>query len=117
MKKLAVILLFAAAILGCQSCGSINQDPNIREEPGAEDCPAFCDQMAELGKTDPVCLEYLLDAPDGGTEKCVEWCVSSQKNSVQLNPGCMAKVSRCDQVDCASRILPNECTDLDNMCK
>ncbi len=121
MKKLIVTLLIALMGLGCQSCGATNVEPNIREEPGAVDCPAFCDRMVELGKTDPTCLDYLLLEPDAGddagTGQCVAWCVNAQKNSVQLNPGCMAKVSRCDQVDCASRISPSECTNLDIVCK
>lgn len=115
MKKISVLILLAILGLGCKSCGTVDKSPNIREQPGAEDCPTFCDKMQELGQTDSECLDYLLGEED--VSMCIEWCVHSQKNSVQLNPACMAKVSRCDQVDCASRIPPDQCVDLDSLCK
>ena len=114
MKKLIAILILTIFTFGCKSCGVVDKSPNIREQPGAEACPIFCDKMQELGSTDNECKEYLLG--EKTTNLCIEWCVSSQKNSIQLNPACMAKVSRCDQVDCASRISPDQCLDLDSLC-
>jgi len=111
-----LILLVAILCVGCYSCGTNGIEPNIREQPGANDCSTFCNVMVTLSKTDQSCKDYLLDSPNGGPEKCVEWCVYTQKNSVQLNPGCMAKVTNCSQIDCASRIAPNECTNLDLLC-
>ena len=116
MKKIIITsLLITILFLGCKSCGSpVDKTPNIREEPGKEACPAFCDHMLSLGQNDPSCLEYLLGETD--TKLCVEWCVHSQENSIQLNPACMSTVSRCDQVDCASRIAPDQCVDIDTLC-
>ena len=112
MKVLSLLIAFLC--VGCYSCGTNNQEPNIREEPGANDCPAFCNKVVELNKTDSICKDYLLDDP--GPTMCIEWCVNAQKNSVQLNPGCMAKISSCSQIDCASRITLSKCNDIDKLC-
>ncbi len=114
MKVLSLLIVLLC--VGCYSCGTSNQEPNIREEPGANDCPAFCNKVVELSKVDLKCTDYLLDAPNNSPNLCIEWCVNAQKNSVQLNPGCMAKVSSCSQIDCASRIAVDQCTNLDKSC-
>lgn len=130
MNKHTFFAFFAVIFtFGCQACGiGCGPEPNIREEPGAKDCPAFCNHMKDLSIIDTLCLDYLPEpppdsgiiVPDGGdirVDFCIQWCVNTQKNSVQINPLCMSRVSSCDQVDCASRIAPADCIDLDNKCK
>jgi uncharacterized lipoprotein NlpE involved in copper resistance len=124
-KKMIITVSLVIGLLGCGACGNHTQEPNIREMPGAEHCPDFCALMTDKGKTDSVCQEYAdpttVALDDGGSVvmSCTDWCVFEQKNSIQLNPGCMAKVSRCDQIDCASRLNDSQCTstaEVDKLC-
>ena len=115
-------MILMPTIIGASCAGRDPAQPYIREEPGKEACPTFCEHALDLGQTkqDVECFQYLGDM-DAGTDaavaECTKWCVDTQLNSVQLNPACMAKVSTCSQVDCASRITPENCTNLDTICK
>lgn len=124
MKKLLaiLILMLMPALVGASCTGRDPAKPYIREEPGKEACPTFCEHALDLGvtKQDKECFQYLGDM-DAGAEaavaECTKWCTETQENSVQLNPPCMAKVSTCSQIDCASRIDPTNCVNLDEVCK
>jgi len=115
-----IILLFFTG----SSCTNKNSGKlNIREQPGIEFCPIWCEQMVELAKTDPqpeICeiyLEPIVLENNAGTLSCTQFCEYEMKNSIQLNPECMSKVSRCDQVECASLLEFGKCEQIEEECK
>lgn len=123
LSILAMILISAGSCTGSNNSNNISPDLNIRVQPGIEYCSPWCEHMEKLSKTDPepeLCTIYLEDITlqdDAGTMDCVQFCEYQMKNSIQLNPQCMVRVSRCYQVECASLLNEQECTNLDAKCR
>jgi len=127
MKNKFSTLILIALITLCigSSCTSknSNSDLNIREQPGIEYCPVWCQVMTELVKTDPnpeICNLYLEPTVlenDAGTLDCIQFCEYEMKNSIQLNPECMSKISRCNQIECASLLELGKCEQIEEKCK
>ena len=118
MKFLRIISLALIAItvsLGCANCGQKDDDtPYIRTMPSIERCGDMCDKFVELN-----CIGYYEDIEidcsnsaysgmeqckdaEGGIAMldCVGFCEYEMKNSVQLNPGCLAdNLAACSEIE------------------
>ncbi|HUU87021.1 MAG TPA: hypothetical protein VMX17_04620 [Candidatus Glassbacteria bacterium] len=121
-KFLILIIIVILTFFTGSSCTNNNNGKlNIREQPGIEYCSTWCSHMIELVPTDPnpeiceVYLEPIVLENDAGTLSCTQFCEYEMKNSIQLNPECMSKVSQCDQIECAS--LLESCEQIEERCK
>lgn len=116
LKRFIPLALISVAVsLGCANCGpKEGESPYIRTMPGIERCGDMCDKFVELD-----CVGYYedieLDCSDsayigmeqckdteGGiaTLDCVGFCEYEMKNSVQLNPGCLAdNLVACSEIE------------------
>lgn len=117
------LLIIFTTLLGCSSClGTDVIEPNIRTQPGIEYCDNWCKHMQDLTTVDihpEICKAYLEPITlqeDAGVLDCKGFCEYEMSNSVQLNPQCMSEVLRCSQVECASRLSPEQCTNLSSLC-
>ncbi len=105
MKKY-LLLIISLLLIGCANCSSSNSDaPYIREQPGVSYCDDMCAVFQKLD-CKPYYEDIEINLEDGGTSimTCTEFCVYELKNSVPLNPECIAKTL-------------TKCEDIENICK
>jgi len=96
MKSL-ILSLCVALLLGCAHCASPDLPPNIRTQPGIEDCGKMCDLFKTMD-CKPYYEDIILD--DGGTMTCTAFCVYELQNSVPLNPTCIVQTLKtCDEIE------------------
>jgi len=114
MKYLFVMSLGLILIItGCATCGSAEPPPNVRIQPGLEYCGAMCQRFTDLKCTgyyediqidcsiDPI-YKKTMECNDAGmlTITCTQFCEYEMRNSVQLNPQCLAEqTNTCDQIE------------------
>lgn len=115
MKNLAsavIATLIIFIIFG--GCGPKDgPEPNVRVQPGIERCGEMCQIFEDMN-----CVGYYEDLPidcdsdpvykdfeiceNGGMAmlNCTAWCEYEMRNSVQLNPGCLAdNLATCDEIE------------------
>jgi hypothetical protein len=107
MKLFNMAAIIALTFVGCAHCGTSDEAPYIRTQPGIEYCGDMCNKFKELKCTGyyedldidckkdlvysdmQICKDAL--AADSGMAKltCVQFCEYEMKNSVQLEPKCL----------------------------
>lgn len=105
MKILNMLIIFFS-LVGCAHCGLRGDEPNVRTQPGIEYCGAMCQVFKDkqcTGYYEDIDIDCASDPiyatmeqckmADGGiaTLTCTQWCEYEMKNSVQLNPQCLAE--------------------------
>ena len=113
MKKLFLIFILC---LGCANCNSPSQTtPNIRVMPFVEACPQACIVMdAQHLNCDPYNMPIAIDS-EGGTWNCSDYLTYLNNNSIPMNCKCIGQITKCSQIDCASRVA--DCNNnIDKLC-
>ena len=105
MKALNILVILFN-LVSCAYCGPKGDEPNVRTQPGIEYCGDMCQVFKDKQCTgyyedieidctsDPIyaTMEQCKVADSGiATLTCTQWCEYEMKNSVQLNPQCLAK--------------------------
>lgn len=102
LNKLGIILISCVI-----TCGSPQDEPNIRTQPGIEYCGSACSKMQKmLEEGDTSCEAYIETIiVDNKQMNCQEFCEYEMNNSVQLNPKCIyEQVNSCTEI-------PEKCED------
>lgn len=113
--KLLNVMVIMLSFVGCAHCGPKNDEPNVRTQPGIEYCGAMCKVFEDkdcVGYYEDIEIDCTSDpiymtisqcqVADGGMAKltCTEFCEYEMRNSVQLNPQCLAEnLLVCEEIE------------------
>lgn len=111
ISTIVIALITFIIFWGCGPQGG--PEPNVRVQPGIERCGDMCKVFEDMNcvgyfedieidcSSDPIYKDWDI-CQDGGTAllTCIGWCEYEMRNSVQLNPGCLAdNLVTCDEIE------------------
>lgn len=113
IRKTYCAWLFAVVLLGGCPVSGIMVTPQPPTVVDQDKCQAACDNLKRLGceEAEPIdmhascfgdaeCLPGQTCSTFGTcVASCVSFCVDTENQGVWLDPGCVANVKTCDQVD------------------
>ena len=114
MKVFACMLL-CLSLTSCSNCSEL--PPNVILQPGIDHCGAMCEKFVGLNCTgyfedikidcsiDPIYKKTMACNDKGQLIlTCKQVCEYEQKNSVQLNPKCLAEqLKACEEIETICR--------------
>ena len=98
MRTLKIAAL--VSLLALVSCkGAVQPEPQPAVITDSEHCGPACVHLMDLGCEEGFPIPVALQ--DGGTRMapCSEMCINTQSKGVWLNPVCVEKISKCDQIE------------------
>jgi len=116
--------LFVSFVAMCSSCVSTPPPPPVTPVPPVvvdqDECQAACDNLNKLNCEDGKDIEThtrcLINAECGVGQTCspkgqciapcVTFCRDTEEQGVWLDPGCVATITACDQIDDCPMSMP-----------
>lgn len=100
MKKNILTLIFAGTVIVACS-GTTTQTRPAAITGDSNMCPTAEEHLTQLCKKDEIVNRYCCEvvAPTQKGKSFTQFCSEKQAQGVRLNPGCLARITSCEQVD------------------
>jgi len=111
--KIFHVLLLVVTLIGCANCSQGGNEPYVRTQPGVEYCDDMCNVLKDKDckgyyediiincNDDPIYFKTMnCDINGVVILTCTQFCEYEMRNSVQLNPKCIAdNLVTCDEIE------------------